>query len=219
LAETGRAHHRLTNGHGYATDSESENPMSSTTTTSTTSLTHRSGRDPSTALPANVVAVYTTEEDLGRAVKHLEQGHYDMRSISVGRGEQRHVIGFETPRTHTARWAKWGGLAGCTFGAFLLVPGLGDATMRGRLLLSLLTAGVGAGVGALGGALTSVGMPEEGTPLYGADVRADRFFVIAHGTPSQVEQARTLLGRSAHERIDHHQDRRQAPPTRSSTSR
>ena len=161
-----------------------------------------------------VVAVYTTEEGLAGAVKHLEREHYDMSSISVlgkGMSEQRHVIGFDTPEKRTARWAKWGGLWGWVFGALLFVPGVGHVAIGGYLLFVLMTTGVGAAGGALGGALSSVGIPKEGIPVYEADLRANRFLVIAHGTPEHVETARTLLDQTNHHRLDHHRNQSNNP--------
>lgn len=118
--------------------------------------------------------------------------------------EERHIIGFETPANHTARWAKWGGLWGWVFGAFFFIPGIGHVAFGGYLLYLLVTTGIGAAGGALGGALSSVGIPKDGIPKYEADLRADRFLVIAHGTPSEVERARELLAQTSHDRLDHH---------------
>jgi len=165
--------------------------------------------------PDAVVAVYADEDDLTRAVKHLEHEHYDMDTISVlgkGMSEQRHVVGFETPEKHTARWAKWGGLWGWLFGAFVFVPGVGHVAIGGYLLFVLATTVTGALGGALGGVLTGMGIPADGIPVYEADLRAERFLVIAHGTASQVERARALLAQTTHERLDHHHTPWPAPP-------
>jgi hypothetical protein len=159
------------------------------------------------ANPDAVVAVYVTEDALTGAIKHLEHAGYDMAMISVlGRGtsEERHVVGFETPRTRSARWASWGGLWGWVFGAFVFVPGIGHVAIGGYLLASLIAAGVGAAGGALAGSLTSMGIPKEGIPIYKADLKAEKFLVIAHGTPADVTRARELLGQTAPERLDHH---------------
>ena len=158
--------------------------------------------------PDAVVAVYATEADLTAAIKHLEHERYDMAGISVlgtGMSQERHVVGFETQRTHAARWATWGGLWGWVFGAFVFVPGIGHVAIGGYLLFLLITAGLGATGGALGGALTSMGIPRDGIPVYESDLRSERFLVIAHGTPSEVYRARTLLAQTTHERLDHHQ--------------
>ena len=158
-------------------------------------------------IPDAVVAVYATEADLTAAIKHLEHETYDMTAISVlgtGITQERHVVGFETQRTHAARWAAWGGLWGWVFGAFVFVPGIGHVAVGGYLLFMLITAGLGATGGALGGALTSMGIPKDGIPVYESDLRSERFLVIAHGTPGEVDRARTLLDRTAPERLDRH---------------
>jgi len=59
--------------------------------------------------------VYVTEADLTAAIQHLEYEKYDMGAVSVlgtGMRQERHVVGFETQRTHAARWATWGALWG-----------------------------------------------------------------------------------------------------------
>jgi hypothetical protein len=157
-------------------------------------------------IPDAVVAVYGTEGDLTAAIKHLEHEGFDMSHISVlGKGmtEERHIVGFDTPGKHTAHWAKWGGLWGWVFGAFIFIPGIGHIAIGGYLLFLLASAGLGAAGGALGGALTSVGIPKDGVPKYEADLRANRFLVIAHGTPNEVQRARELLATTNSDRIDH----------------
>ena len=96
-------------------------------------------------------------------------------------------------------------LWGWIFGAFIFVPG-GVRAIGGYLLFMLLTAGVGAAGGALGATLTSAGIPKDGVPIYLADLRSDRFLVIAHGTPEDVERARHLLAQTTHHRLDHHRE-------------
>ena len=160
------------------------------------------------AQPDAVVAVYSTEADLTAAIQHLEKSRYPMATISVlgkGLSEERHVVGFETTEKRTARWAGWGGLWGWIFGAFFFVPGVGHVAIGGYLLYLVATTGVGAAGGALGGALTSIGIPKDGIPRYEADLRAEHFLVIAHGTPEDVERARALLEQTNTDRLDHHQ--------------
>jgi hypothetical protein len=157
--------------------------------------------------PDATVGVYVTEADLTSAIKHLEREKYDMSRISVlgkGMSEERHIVGFDTPGKHMARWAKWGGFWGWLFGAFFFVPGIGNVAIGGYLVYLLAGAAIGAAGGALGGALTSVGIPKDGIPQYEADLRADRFLVIAHGTRYEVERARELLSQTNPERLDVH---------------
>jgi uncharacterized membrane protein len=166
--------------------------------------------------PDAVVAVYATEADLATAVRLLEHERYDMSTISVlgkGMSQERHVVGFETAGRRTTRWASWGGLWGWLFGALLFVPGVGHVAVGGYLLFMLTTAGIGAVSGALGGALSSSGIPADGIPVYEADLRAEHFLLIAHGSPGDVARARDLLARTRHERLDHHRVVDAAPVT------
>lgn len=63
---------------------------------------------------------------------------------------------------------------------------------------------LGATGGVLGGALTSVGIPRDGIPVYESDLRSERFQVIAHGTPGEAYRAWTLLTQTTPESLDHH---------------
>ena len=42
-------------------------------------------------------------------------------------------------------------------------------------------------------AIDKMGIPEDGIPLYEADLYANQFLVIAHGLPGAVAKARDLL--------------------------
>jgi hypothetical protein len=155
-----------------------------------------------------VVAVYDSEDALSGAVRHLEDAGYDTGKLSVlGRGmtEERHVVGFDTRARRTGRWAGWGALWGSVFGALLFVPGVGHVAVGGYLLWLATTGALGAAGGALGGLLSSLGIPPDGIPVYEADLKADKFLVIAHGTEGDVEQARKLLEEGSRpERLEVH---------------
>lgn len=85
-----------------------------------------------------------------------------------------------------------------------LVPGVGHVAIGGYLLYVLATAGFGAAGGALAGGFSVVGIPEDGVPMYEADLRADRLLVIALGTTGEVDKAKELLGQTRHHQLDHH---------------
>ena len=164
-----------------------------------------------------VIAVYDSEDALSGAVKHLEDAGYDTAKLSVlGKGltEERHVVGFDTRARRTGRWTGWGALWGSVFGALLFVPGVGHVAVGGYLLWLATTGALGAAGGALGGMLSSLGVPEDGIPVYEADLKADKFLVIAHGSEVDVEQARKLLQEGSRpERLDvHHAAGAPVPP-------
>jgi hypothetical protein len=100
-------------------------------------------------------------------------------------------------------WGKlgafWGGLFGIVFApAFFFIPGIGPI-LTGGLVGSFLMgtiegAAVGATVGgggsALLAALSGMGIPKNSVIQYEADLKANKFVLIASGTAAEVERAR-----------------------------
>jgi hypothetical protein len=150
-------------------------------------------------VPDAVVAVYTTETDLTDAIKHLERAGCAMARISIlgkGMNQDRHLR-FDPENTHTARWAKWGGLWGWTLGAFIVIPPTGPLASGSPLERTL----------------TREGIPENGLGVYVADLRAERFLMIAYGIPGDIDRVHELLGQATHERLDRHRSTAPRPLT------
>jgi uncharacterized membrane protein len=153
------------------------------------------------------IGVYATQQDAEQAIRALERDGFDMRKLSVlarGMSEERHVIGTDTAMRRTGRWASWGGLWGVLFGALFWVPAVGHVAVGGYLLWLLTTGVAGTAGGALGGALTSLGIPREGILRYESDLRADKWLLVAHGTPAEIDHARAVLAAGDAERVDTH---------------
>jgi hypothetical protein len=94
--------------------------------------------------------------------------------------------------------AFWGGLWGLLFGAaFFIIPGIGPVVLAGPLVAALVGALEGAvvvgGLTALGAALASLGIPRNSIVQYETALKADKFLVIAHGTPEEVAQAKSII--------------------------
>jgi len=66
------------------------------------------------------------------------------------------------------------------------------------------TAAVVGGISALAAALYSIGIPHDSVLQYEADVAADAFVVVVHGSHDEVEKARDVLGASGARRVDSH---------------
>jgi hypothetical protein len=153
----------------------------------------------------SVVAVFPTHDAAEAAIKTLADGGFDMKTLSlVGRGYQTEekVTGFYNIGDRVAFWgtrgAFWGGFWGLFFGGvFLTIPILGHVIVLGYLAATIISGLEGAitvgGLSALGAALYSLGMPRNSVLDYEADVKADSFLVMAHGTPSEMTQAHALL--------------------------
>ena len=130
------------------------------------------------------VAIYNTHDEAEQAVKTLERGGFDMRKLSiVGKDyhTEEHVVGYYNTGDRMKAWGRigafWGGLWGLLFGAaFFFIPGIGPVVLAGPLVASL--------VGALEGAVVVGGLTA---------LKADKFLVIAHGTPEEVARAKSII--------------------------
>ena len=94
----------------------------------------------------------------------------------------------------------------------LTIPVVGPVVVLGHLAALVFTAVAGAaegavvmgGLGALGAALFSIGIPRESVLQYEQALKADQFLVVAHGPQAEVERARTLLQASGPLQLDVH---------------
>lgn len=174
---------------------------------------------PANAVSADpVVAVHDTHSGAEAAVKALERGGFDMKAVSIvgkgGRGEERahgfYALG-DRMRAFGATGGFWGAAWALLLGsAVFVMPPLGVVVAAGPITLALVaaleSAVVVGGVSALCMALVSLGIPHEQAIRYEADVAADRFLVIVHGSPDDADRARRILAAagSAH-RLPVHQ--------------
>jgi uncharacterized membrane protein len=176
----------------------------------------------STALPeigitsSAVVAIYDTHAGAESAVKTLEHEGYDMTKLSiVGRDyhTDEHVVGYYNVGDRMKAWGKlgafWGGLWGLLFGAAVFFfPGVGPVLVAGPLVAWIVAGLEGAvvvgGLGALGGALVSIGVPKDSALKYETEVQAGRFLLIAHGTKEETDRARAILELTHHSGITAH---------------
>ena len=154
----------------------------------------------------STIAIYDTHTDAESAIKALRDASFQMGQLSIIGKDYRteeHAIGFYNVGDRMKYWGKtgafWGGLWGWLVGAgFFLVPGIGHLIVLGPLVGwivgALEGATVGAGVGILGAALASAGVPKDSVIKYETALRAGKFIVAAHGTPADVERARSILG-------------------------
>jgi hypothetical protein len=153
----------------------------------------------------SVVGIVRTHDDAEEVVKDLQRAGFDMKKLSViGKGyhSEEHPLGFYTTGDRIKGWGGlgvfWGSIWGLLLGAaFFWIPGLGPLAVAGPFTHLLITglegAVLGGGVGALGGALTGLGLSKESVIKYETRVKADNYLVIAHGTPEEVERAQRIL--------------------------
>ena len=162
------------------------------------------------------VAVFSDHESAEKAVKNLVEAGFKMKNLSlVGKGyhSEEKVIGFygmgDRVKFWGSRGAFWGGFWGLFFGGlFLTVPIVGHVVVLGYLA-AVVAAGIEnavvvGGLGALGAALYSLGVPKDSVLNYESDLKADGFLVMARGTEAEVERAQAHLAAQNPIRKDTH---------------
>jgi hypothetical protein len=139
-----------------------------------------------------------------------------MKHLSVvGKGyhTDEKVIGFYSAGDRIRIWGErgafWGGLWGLFFGGlFLTIPVVGHVIVLGYLAAAAISALEGAvvvgGIGAVGAALYSIGLPKDSVIQYDADVKADKFLVVAHGAAEETARAKAILDAVKPLRLDLH---------------
>ena len=152
-----------------------------------------------------VVAVYGTHTGAEEAVKKLQHAGIDMGALSiVGRGSHtdEHVVGYYNTGARMKYWGKvgafWGGFWGLLFGsAFFAIPGIGPVLVAGPVVAWIVGALEGAvaigGLSAIGAGLYGMGIPKDSVIQYELALKTDKFLLMVHGTPAEVEKARDII--------------------------
>jgi uncharacterized membrane protein len=158
------------------------------------------------------VAIYNTHTGAEEAVKQLQKAGFDMKKLSiVGKDyhSEEHVTGYYNTGDRMKYWgtmgAFWGGIWGYLVGAaFFAIPGIGPVVVAGPLVIAIVGGLEGAvavgGLSALGAGLYSIGIPKDSVLQYESALKADKFLVVAHGTPEEVTKAKSILDKTS---VDH----------------
>jgi len=159
----------------------------------------------------SVVAIYKSHDGADAAVKELQRGGIDMKSLSVvGKGyhTDEEVVGYYNTGDRMKYWGKmgafWGGFWGLLFGsALFMIPGLGPILAAGPVVAWIVAGLEGAvvvgGLGALGAGLYSIGIPKDSIVKYETALKTDKFLLIVHGTAAEVAKAKDLIERTGPE--------------------
>jgi hypothetical protein len=95
-----------------------------------------------------------------------------------------------------------------TAGVFMTVPLVGSVIVLGHLGAMVFGALEGAavvrGLGAIGGALASIGVPKDGVLRHEQDLRAEKFLVVVHGAAEEARRANVLLSAGDATRLEIH---------------
>src|SRR5271170_1378428 len=151
--------------------------------------------------PGSMVAVYNSHTEAEEAVAKLSAAAFDITKVSVI-GKDYHteekVVGYYSTGDRMKSWgglgAFWGGIWGLLFGAgFFLVPGIGPVLVAGPFLAALIgaleSAVVVGGLSAVVAGLVSLGIPKDSAVKYEAEIKADKFVLVVHGTADELEKA------------------------------
>ena len=164
----------------------------------------------------SVVAVFHTHPEAEQAVKDLQHGGIDMKTVSIIAKEfetDEQVVGYYNIGDRMKRWggvgAFWGGFWGLLFGsAFFVIPGLGPLLMAGPVIAWIVGALEGAvvvgGVGAVGAGLFSIGIPKDSVLKYETAVKSDKYLLLVSGSAAEVLKAKEILGSSQPAQLDLH---------------
>jgi hypothetical protein len=180
-------------------------------------------------MPNSETAIAIFDDHIGAedAVRKLTQAGFDMKTLSiVGKGfhTEEKVTGFyntgDRIKFWGARGAFWGSLWGILFGGvFLTLPIMGPVIVVGYLTATLIAMVEGAvivgGLSAIGGALASIGIPQDSVIKYEAAIKADGFLVMAHGSADEVARAKAIMATTSTPNVDIHSTPLKAPPVAS----
>jgi hypothetical protein len=165
----------------------------------------------------SAVAVYDSHTDLEKAIGELRRFGMDEKSISIiGRedADREQVVGYYYTGERTGFMGKlgafWSGLGIFLLGsALFFVPGLGQVIVAGPIVSWIVAALEGAvivgGLSAIGVALYNLGIPKEKVIKYETFLKANKYLLVVHGTPDEVDRAHKILdGTTAAEVTLHH---------------
>jgi hypothetical protein len=158
----------------------------------------------------SVVAVYASHTQAEAAIKELQEAGVDMKSLSIAGKDthtDEHVVGYYNAGDRMKYWGKlgafWGGFWGLLFGsAMFAIPGLGPILVAGPLVAWVVGALEGAalvgGVSAVGAGLFSIGIPKDSVIQYDTALETDKYLLVVHGTPEDVDRAKLIIAGTEH---------------------
>jgi hypothetical protein len=165
-----------------------------------------------------VVAVHPTHATVEATVRTLSKAHFDMARLSIiGKGyrNEEHALGFYAAGNQVHAWGAAGGFWGAIWAlvpgpAVFVIPSVGLVAAAGPIGPALVEAFEKAvlvgGLSAVCGALASLGLPPAQAIRYEADIVADHYLVIVHGSHEDIALARHLLAAArAPEALPFHQ--------------
>jgi len=158
----------------------------------------------------SVAAVFDSHMGVEEAVKGLQDSGLNMRQLSIVAKDfytEEQAVGFYTSGDQIKFWGVrgrfWGSLRGMLSAdcALLFIPTIGPLVVMGPpvgwVARVLEAEASGSGTGALGGALSGIGISSDGISNYETAVKIGKFLVVAHGAADTIVGARSVLSASS----------------------
>ncbi len=167
---------------------------------------------------STTIGVFSDHASAESAIRKLAGGGFAIKDLSiVGKGyhTDEKVIGFYNMGDRVQFWgsrgAIWGALWGLFFGGMVLtVPMMGPMIVLGYIATAALSGLEGAvvlgGIGAIGAALYSSGIPKDSVIDYETALAADSYLVMARGSDAEMARAKVILSEGNASRVDMHAD-------------
>jgi uncharacterized membrane protein len=163
----------------------------------------------------HTVAVFADHQDAEAAIKTLREAGFSLRNLSViGQNyeTEEYPVGFVNTGDRMLSWGKfgafWGSIWGLLFGsAMFFVPGVGGIVLAGWVVAALEGALIGGGLAALGGALSSIGIPKDSVIEYEKAIKAGSFLLMVHGNGEDASKAKQFLSETHASRVDSYSTR------------
>jgi hypothetical protein len=152
-----------------------------------------------------VIAEFQQHDEAEAAIRKFAKAGLDLTLFSIvekGYHTEENVRGFYNRSDRIAFWSRnggiWGGLGGLVAGVVILHASgpdhgisLSDLTsVAASAIAGALTVG---GLGALGAALVSAGLPQNSVISYEYELKPDGFLVVARGSAAEVAAATAVL--------------------------
>lgn len=165
---------------------------------------------------STTIGVFADHGTAEAAIRKLGAGGFAIQDLSiVGKGyhTEEKVIGFYNVGDRVQFWgsrgALWGALWGLFFGGMILTgPVTGPMIALGYIASAAFAALEGAvamgGLGAIGAALYSTGIPKNSVIVYETALTADNFLVMARGPEADMARANAILSEGKASRVDTH---------------
>ena len=151
--------------------------------------------------------VFDRHDQAEEAIRALGKAGFDMTELSlIGKGyhSEEHPVGFYTVGDRMKSWGGTGAFWGAIWGLLLapavfFLPGLGVVALAGPIATLLAGAAEGAvvvgGVSVLGAALSRIGVKDDQIIRYEADLKADKYVLMVHGSTQAQEKAQAVLAK------------------------